>query len=259
MKPVGVESIPDVGHAVITSIMLAFGAVQSHFTPLMLAALLCWILCTTIHEFSHAVVAYWGGDDSVRHRGYLTLDPTRFIHPVNSILIPAIVLMLGGFPLPGAAMMIDPTRLKSEKWGAYVSAAGPASNLILFLLMCIPLHPKLGIVDPYASYQPTWVHFLGAMAVLNFIAMLFNMIPCPPLDGFGMIEHRLDRGLRWKLHQPNVAYSCLFSLLAVFWLVPHAMLPFFWMLRMVTDNLGIPFHVLAHGYNVVLFDVAPGG
>src|SRR3989441_12649404 len=34
-----------------------------------------WITSVCIHEFGHAVVAYLGGDRSVRASGYLTLDP----------------------------------------------------------------------------------------------------------------------------------------------------------------------------------------
>lgn len=231
-------------------------AVGVHFSPLMFAALAAWILCTTLHEFSHAVVAYWGGDDTVRGRGYLTLDPTRFIDPVFSLLIPAIVLLMGGFPLPGAAVLIDRSRLKSDRWGSYVSAAGPASNMLLFLLFCIPLHPVIGLVDPHSSFQPTWVNFVGAMAVLNFLAVLFNLIPVPPLDGFGMIEHRLDDELRWKLRQPQVAMSCLAVVFIVLWTVPRASTPFFWMLERVCDTLGLPLDVLIRGYSVVMFDRA---
>lgn len=238
--------------------MPVLAALPTQFTPLKLAALLAWILCVVLHEFSHALVAYWGGDDTVRSKGYLTLDPTRFIHPVNTLLIPAIVLMMGGFPLPGAAVMIDTSRLRNEKWSTYVSAAGPACNFILFLLLCIPLHPKLGLVDPYAESQPTWVHFLGAMAVLNFIAMLFNLIPCPPLDGFGIMEHKLPHETRWKLRQPNVAYGCLFAVFMFFWLVPRAMEPFYWMLDWVTHSLGLPFGLLLRGYLFVFHDMALG-
>lgn len=229
-------------------------AVGVHFSPLLFAALLAWILCTTLHEFCHALVAYWGGDDSVRAKGYLSLDPTRFIDPVFTLLIPAIVLLMGGFPLPGAAVMIDDSRLKSDRWGAYVSAAGPASNLILFLLFCVPLHPMLGLVDPHASPQATWVNFLGAMAVLNLFAVLFNLIPVPPLDGFGMIEHRLDHDLRWKLRQPQVSMGCLAVLFIALWTLPQALTPFLWMLDNICEALGLPVDVLLRGYSVVMFD-----
>src|SRR5262245_52486264 len=170
---------------------MMLASLAARFTPLMLAALAGWIMCTCLHEFSHALVAYWGGDRSVREKGYLSVDPTRFIDPVFSLLIPAVILLIGGFPFPGASVSIDRSRLKSDLWSSYVSAAGPTCNLILFLLFSAPLHPMLGLVNAHTLDQPTWVHYFGAMAVLNFIAALFNLIPVPPLDGFGMIEHKL--------------------------------------------------------------------
>ena len=228
------------------------------FTPLMFAAVLAWILSVCIHEFSHALVAYRGGDLSVRSKGYLSLDPTKFIDPVFSLLLPAIILMMGGFPLPGGAVMINRAALKSEKWGSYVAAAGPASNFILFLLLCVPLHPLVGLVPEYGPH-PTWVYFIAAMATLNFIAMVFNLIPVPPLDGFGIIEHTFDYETRWKLHQPQVVWGCFGLLLLLLWTIPNAMSVFFWMLGYVCDVLGVPFDLLIDGYFVVLFDLAPQG
>jgi Zn-dependent protease len=226
-------------------------AIANRFTPLSLAALAAWILCVTLHEFAHALVAFWGGDDSVRHRGYLTLDPTKFIHPVNTILIPAIVLLMGGFPLPGAAVPIDESRLRSQKWAAYVSAAGPIANFLLFLLLCVPLHPRLGLVDPLQERQPMWVYFLGTMAVLNLFSTLFNLIPLPPLDGFGIIEGSLDRETRWKLRQPQVGFGCLAVLYMILWNVPQTMLPFYWMLDTVTRALGLDGLLMLRGYFII--------
>jgi Zn-dependent protease len=211
-----------------------------------------------LHEFCHAVVAYWGGDRSVAEKGYLSLDPTRFVDPVFSLLIPAIVLLLGGFPLPGAAVTIDHSRLKHERWGAYVSAAGPACNFLLFLLLALPLHPRLGLVQPFEIQQPTWVYFLAAVAVLNFFATLFNLIPVPPLDGFGIIECRLPYEMRWKLRQPQAAIAGIVLLLMLFQIVPDVMFPFLWMLDAICDSLGLPFALLIDGYEFVMLDRTPG-
>jgi Zn-dependent protease len=238
--------------------MMILAAIGIAFTPLVFAALGAWILCTVLHEFSHALIAYWGGDDTVREKGYLTLDPTRFIDPVFTLLIPAIILLMGGIPLPGASVMIDTSRLRSERWSAYVSAAGPACNFLVFLALCAVLHPIVGLVDPDRLQQPTWVHFLGALAMLNFIAVLFNLIPVPPLDGFGIIEHKLDAETRWKLRQPQVGFACVGVLMMVLWTVPGAFFPFVWMLAQVCDALGVPMHLLWEGYQFVMFDTPPG-
>ena len=53
-----------------------------------IVVLVGWIFSLTLHEFSHALVAYYGGDYTVREKGYLT-NPLKYIHPVTSILLPA--------------------------------------------------------------------------------------------------------------------------------------------------------------------------
>ncbi|MBK8270658.1 MAG: site-2 protease family protein [Planctomycetes bacterium] len=219
--------------------------------------MLCWLLCVCVHEFAHALVAYWGGDRSVREKGYLSLDPTKFIDPIFSLLVPAIILMMGGIPLPGGSVRIDRAALKSRNWAVGMSAAGPISNFVLFLLFALPLHPALGIVDRFADGQPTWVYFCGAMATLNFIGTLFNLIPCPPLDGYHMIEHKLPWELQNALRQPQARWACLRCSFLIFMSVDQAMYPFLWMLVKVCSALGLPVDLLISGYSVVLFNQSP--
>lgn len=228
----------------------------SEFTPLKIAALFAWMLSVCLHEFSHALVGYWGSERHGRGKRP-TFDPASYIDPIFSLLIPAFVLMAGGFPLPGGSVMVDRSRLRSSRWESYVSAAGPASNLILFLLLTFPLHPKLHLVDASAIQQPTWVYFLGCMAFLNFIATLFNLIPVPPLDGFGMIEPKLDPEVRWKLRQPHVTLICFGAVFLLFATVDSAMLPFVWMLETVCARLGLPTDLIFRGYSIVMFDYDP--
>lgn len=49
----------------------------------------CWILAISVHEFGHAIVAYWGGDNSVKAKGYLSFNPLRYINPIHSLIVPA--------------------------------------------------------------------------------------------------------------------------------------------------------------------------
>ncbi len=55
-----------------------------------------WIFSLCLHEFSHALVAYYGGDYTVREKGYLTFNPLKYTHPLFSILLPMLFLVLGG-------------------------------------------------------------------------------------------------------------------------------------------------------------------
>jgi len=223
---------------------------MANFSPMLVAVLLAWIVSVTIHEFSHALVAYIGGDKSMRERGYLTLDPTKFIDPVMSLLIPAVVLLMGGFPLPGAAVPVDRSLLRSDKWEKLVSAAGPASNFVLFLLLAAILHPVFGLTNGIASEQPNWILFLGAMAYLNLFAVFLNLIPIPPLDGFGIIEHQFDLQTREVMHRNS--YVFLGGLFLAFWVFDWPFLALNYMIGSVMSGLGFDFSFFFECFIIVM-------
>lgn len=66
-----------------------------------------WTVSLCLHEFGHAVTAYRGGDTSVAAKGYLTLDVRRYTDPGMSLVLPLIILLIGGLPLPGGAVWIN--------------------------------------------------------------------------------------------------------------------------------------------------------
>jgi len=146
-----------------------------------------WIVSLCVHEFCHALVAYLGGDRAVATSGYLTLDPLRYTNVLLSLVMPIIFLLLGGIGLPGGAVYINHSALRSKKWDSAVSAAGPAGTVLCGLLVAIPF------MWPGHQYWITVanVDFFGALAFLGFIeavAVILNLIPVPGLDGFGIIR-----------------------------------------------------------------------
>src|SRR3970040_1656278 len=100
-----------------------------------LVVLIGWIFSLCLHEFSHALVAYYGGDNTVKEKGYLTFTPLKYTHPVFSLLMPIIFLLMGGIGLPGGAVYIERWRLRGPKWETAVSLAGPLSNALLALML----------------------------------------------------------------------------------------------------------------------------
>src|SRR5438105_9992269 len=101
--------------------------------PLFWAVFIGWIMSVVLHEFAHGIVAYWGGDYTIKERGGLTLNPLQYIHPVFSIVVPVLILIVGGVPLPGGATYIRRDLLKGDLWDTAVSLAGPAMDLVVFL------------------------------------------------------------------------------------------------------------------------------
>jgi len=66
--------------------------------PALWAVVIGWVMSVTLHEFAHGVVAYWGGDYTIRSRGGLTLNPLQYVDPVMSILLPLVFLLMGACP-----------------------------------------------------------------------------------------------------------------------------------------------------------------
>src|SRR5688500_18348691 len=172
--------------------------------PLLWAIFIGWILSVVLHEFAHGIVAYWGGDYTIRERGGLTLNPLQYIDPFMSLVLPAIVFLIGGVPLPGGATYIRRDLIRSRAWQVAASAAGPAMNFLLFLLLCLPFHPRIGWIAPPApgGTLSMALIFVGAMVWLQMLAVLFNLVPVPPLDGFQILAEFMDEDTRTRLTQP---------------------------------------------------------
>ena len=184
--------------------------------PLLWAVFIGWIMSVVLHEFAHGVVAYWGGDYTIRERGGLTLNPLQYIDPFMSLVLPAIVFLIGGIPLPGGATYIRRDLLRSRKWESLVSAAGPAMNVLILLVLVLPFHPSIGWMTPPARGQASnAMVFVGAMAWLQMLAVLLNLLPVPPLDGFGIISPWMNPAARQRMMSPplsNVFFIGLFFL-----------------------------------------------
>jgi len=189
------------------------------------AVLVGWIISVILHEFAHGVVAYWGGDYTIRERGGLTLNPLQYIDPLFSLIIPVVVLFLGGIPLPGGVTYIRRDLLRSRFWDTAVSLAGPAMNFILFIACALPLHPHFHWLDAKASSQ-NWTDlqiFLGSMAFLQLLAVILNLVPVPPLDGFQAIAPWLPEDLRIKVTTPPLSNFLFFAYFMVIWQAPGVM------------------------------------
>ena len=170
-----------------------------------------WIFSLCLHEFSHAIVAYYGGDTTVREKGYLTFNPLKYTHPVFSIVLPLLFLLMGGIGLPGGAVYIERWRIRDRYWLSAMSLAGPAANLLFAIVLGIILR-----ISPVTN-SGIWpgVSFL---LVLQISAVLFNLIPLPPFDGYNAIEPFLSSGIRMQMDRfRDVA---IWIILLVFWFVP---------------------------------------
>jgi Zn-dependent protease len=199
-----------------------------------------WVFSLCLHEYAHARTAYAGGDVTVRDKGYLSFNPLRYADPVYSILMPMLFLVLGGIGLPGGAVYIETWRLRSARWRTAVSLAGPAANLAL-----VPVLALLLRVVP-ADFGPG----LAFLAYLQVMAVLFNLLPIPPLDGYGALRPHLsperaaqmDRAGRWAI----------WVLFAVLWFVDPVANAFWGLVSGIASFLGIPLDLASEGYRLMM-------
>ena len=209
-----------------------------------LIVLIGWIFSLCLHEFSHALVAYLGGDTSVREKGYLTFNPLKYTHPLYSLLLPLLFLLLGGIGLPGGVVYIETWRLRNSRWVSAVSLAGPISNLILGLILAVILR-----LSPVTS-GGVWPG-LAFLALLQITAALLNLIPLPPFDGYGAIEPYLNREVRLRMAETRGALVWIVFL--VLWYVPFINDLFWKSVFLIANGLGIPLNLAGLGLQLFQF------
>ena len=203
-----------------------------------------WVTSLCIHEFGHALVAYLGGDRSVKASGYLTLNPLRYTNLLMSIIFPVVFLLLGGIALPGGAVYIDHSAIRSKAWDSLVSLAGPIGTLISLLMVAAPF-----LVPGHFGWITTAnVGFWAALAFLGFmevVALLLNLLPIPGLDGFGILRPWLP----YSLQVLSLRYSqlAIIGVFIVLWNVAPARDAFYSTALMVTDALHIDYFLVIGG------------
>jgi Zn-dependent protease len=144
-----------------------------------------WVVSLCLHEFGHALAAWRFGDRDLAVRGYLSLDPRRYSHPMLSLGLPMLFIALGGIGLPGAAVYLR-TSFMTAAQRTLVSLAGPAANLLLAVLL---LGLTRWLFDPMHPVLWAGVAFLGFLQVT---AVLLNLLPIPGLDGYSALEPHLS-------------------------------------------------------------------
>lgn len=142
------------------------------------------LLAITLHEVAHGWVARAFGDPTAASLGRLSLNPLKHIDPVGTVLVPAVLLFLGGFlfgwakPVPVNMRNLP----KPRQHMAWVAAAGPAANLV----MALGWATLLKVAATLGDGGPVWT-FLALMGmagiIINLVLMILNLLPLPPLDG----------------------------------------------------------------------------
>lgn len=212
-----------------------------------------WVISVCLHEFGHAIVAYWGGDKTVKDKGYLTLNPLKYTDVSLSLVLPIVFLLIGGIPLPGGAVYINHSLIRNRWWESAMSAAGPAATLLVALLLSVPFRygtpPNLETLNLETLTTPDQVWLaLAFLALLEVAGAVLNLLPIPSLDGFGIIEPWLSPPMQQQARKfGRYGFLVLFVLL---WFVPAANASFWNSVDSLSLQLGIPIVLSKVGYFV---------
>ena len=149
------------------------------------------LFAVSFHESAHGYVAMKCGDNTARDLGRITMNPLKHLDPIGSLFFPA-MLAFSGLPVFGWARPV-PVSLRGvpnpRRANLLVSAAGPLSNVLLAVAFGFVV---VILKSFFLDADPTLLHPLfliaGMSVLVNASLAIFNLLPIPPLDGFGVVE-----------------------------------------------------------------------
>lgn len=195
------------------------------------------LLSLTVHEFSHAYMAYRKGDRTAESAGRLTMNPLSHIDPIGFI-----ALLFFGFgwakPVP-----FNPYNLKDPRRDAlHIALAGPTSNFLVAVAAALVFRLLIALdVLSMTSLLPT---FLILLILVNLFLMIFNLVPLYPLDGSSILDAVLVKPHQQKIRQqiafygPRVLFTLVIIALLTNWNVFFFVsTPAYWMCDILTGGM----------------------
>ena len=96
------------------------------------------LFAITVHEVAHGWVALRFGDSTAKMAGRLSLNPFKHVDPVGTVIVPGLLLAMGGFlfgwakPVPVNFANLD----HPKRDMVYVALAGPGVYRPLHARLC---------------------------------------------------------------------------------------------------------------------------
>lgn len=144
------------------------------------------VLGLSMHEYAHAKVAYKLGDPTPKMQGRVTANPMAHIDPLG---FAALIFVGFGWGVP---VQINPSNFRHRRRDELmVALAGVTMNLIIAIVFAIiakVLYMTAGAVFLSSGVGSILWFMIMYVIQINLVLMIFNLIPCPPLDGFSIIS-----------------------------------------------------------------------
>ena len=172
------------------------------------------VLGLSLHEFGHAISSYKLGDPTPKVQGRVTVNPLAHIDPMGFI-----ALIICGFGW-GRPVEINPRNYKHPRRDELiVSLAGVTINLLLAILFSLIIRFYIKATGTVFLGRESGIpgivlEILLYVVQINLVLMIFNLIPVPPLDGFGVITQLFNlRNTKWYYRIYQYGYPILMVLL----------------------------------------------
>lgn len=203
------------------------------------------IFSIVVHEVAHGWVAKQQGDPTAAMLGRITLNPIPHIDPIGSILVPILLSLAPGGIIFGWAkpVPVNPRNFRNFKRGdILVSLAGVTANLILAILFTVLMAFSEWLIRLAPDLATTWLILRGMAEygiVINFVLMLFNLIPIPPLDGSHVFAYLLPPKLAYRYRQ--IGMGGIMIVMLMLWITGFSFLmgPLRWLLGLAMAFKGI--------------------
>jgi len=195
------------------------------------------------HEYAHGEAAYRQGDQTAYMLGRLTLNPLKHIDPFLTILLPILLISMGGPPFGGAKPVpVNPRNYRNYRTGdIIVSLAGIVTNLGLFVV-CMIGFALVGLLAQGVGTMSGTLVILQRMMYfgmwVNTGLAFFNLIPIPPLDGSHVLKQMLPPAAGMRFRQ--LYMLGIIPILLIVWFFPGVVSAFMWPARalmQVADQL----------------------
>lgn len=162
------------------------------------------LLSITLHEWGHAWASNRLGDPTARMLGRVSLNPIRHIDPIGTILVPLVLLMIGGFVFGWAKPVpVDTRNLANPRRDmAIIAMAGPLANLAMALGWVVVHAASVGLLDSGLAWLAVPLRLMARVGILlNVVLFVFNLLPLPPLDGSALVAWLLPERLAVSYNQ----------------------------------------------------------
>jgi len=141
------------------------------------------LFAITLHEAAHGYAARYFGDNTAAMMGRISLNPTRHIDPMGTIVMPLLLYFatsgafLFGYAKP---VPVNFSQLRNPKRDMiWVALAGPAANFAQAMIWALVLVLLAGT----GIHERFFLEMSRAGVLVNLVMWAFNLFPLPPLDG----------------------------------------------------------------------------